>query len=109
MATIATQLLVGPNDHGCSMTLEEFLEADVVEGYRYELARGALEVTQVPNDPHRQVVTNLYDAIGRYRRMRPGVVLSYGGGSEFPKHEDVKDLLSLFVNEVYFGLRPSSV
>ena len=59
------------------MTLEEFLEADVVEGYRYESARGVLEVTQVPNYPHRQVVTNLYDAIGRYRRMRLGVVLSY--------------------------------
>jgi Uma2 family endonuclease len=83
MATIAAPLVIGPADHGCSMTLEEFLEADVVEGYRYELARGVLEVTQVPNDPHRQVVTNLYDAIGRYRRMRAGVVLSYGGCSEF--------------------------
>ena len=39
--------------------------------------------SQVPNYPHRQVVTNLYDAIARYRRMRPGVVLSYGGGSQF--------------------------
>ena len=83
MATIAAPLVIGPADHGSSMTLEEFLEADVVEGYRYELARGVLEVTQVPNDPHRQVVTNLYDAIARYRRMCPGRVLSYGGGAEF--------------------------
>jgi Uma2 family endonuclease len=27
--------------------------------------------------------TNLYDAISQYRRAHPGVVLSYGGGSEF--------------------------
>jgi Uma2 family endonuclease len=68
MATIAAPLVLGPADHGRTMTLDEFLEAEIEEGYRYELGRGVLEVTQVPNDPHRQVVTNLYDAIGRYRR-----------------------------------------
>lgn len=83
MAAIATPLCIGPADHGRTMTLEEFLQAEAQEGYRYELARGVLEVTQVPNDPHRQVVTNLYDAISQYRRAHPGVVLSYGGGSEF--------------------------
>ena len=83
MATVTTPLRIGPADHGLAMTLEEFLESEVEEGYRYELARGVLEVSQVPNDPHRQVVTNLYDSAGHYRRTRPGVVLSYGGGSEF--------------------------
>ncbi len=65
------------------MTLDEFLDADVVEGYRYELARGVLEVNQVANDPHGIVVCNLYDAAGRYRREHPGVIYRYGGGSEF--------------------------
>ena len=83
MAAIATPLCIGPADHGRTMTLEEFLDAEAEEGYRYELARGVLEATQVPNDPHRQVVTNLYDAISQYRRAHPGVVLSYEGGSEF--------------------------
>ena len=41
------------------MTLEEFREADVEEGYRYELARGVLEVTEVPNDPHGEIVWKL--------------------------------------------------
>jgi Uma2 family endonuclease len=83
MATITTPLRIGPADRGRTMTLEEFLDADVVEGYRYELARGVLEVNQVANDPHGQVVSNLYDAVGRYRRERPGIIRRYGGGNEF--------------------------
>ena len=83
MATVATPFRISPADHGRTMTLEEFMEADEGEGYRYELARGVLEVTEVPNDPHGDVVSNLFDSIGRYRRDHPGVVRRYGGGSEF--------------------------
>ena len=58
MATIAiaTPLRIGPADQGRTMTLEEFREAEETDGYRYELARGVLEVTEVPNDPHGVVV-----------------------------------------------------
>ena len=83
MATVAPPLLLTPADHGRTMKLDEFLEADVEQGYRYELGKGVLEVTQVPNPSHGQVVTKLYDAISQYRRTHPGVVLRYGGGSEF--------------------------
>ena len=72
MATVTTPLRIGPADHGRTMTLEEFLDADVEEGYRYELARGVLEVNEVPNDPHGGVVCNLYRAVGRYRRATSG-------------------------------------
>jgi Uma2 family endonuclease len=82
MATVATPHRIGPADRGRAMTLEEFLGAEVEEGYRYELASGVLEVTQVPNDPHFQVVTNLYIAIALYYRTHPGVILRFGGGSE---------------------------
>src|SRR3954452_1788199 len=81
MATVSMPLRIGLADHGRRMTLDEFLEAEVEEGYRYELARGVLEVTQVPNDPHFQVVTNLYLAIAMYFRAHPGVILRFGGGS----------------------------
>jgi Uma2 family endonuclease len=83
MATIATPLRISPADHGRTMTLEEFMEADVEEGYCYELARGVLEVNQVPNDPHGVVVCNLYRAVSRYDEKHPGVIHRYGGGSEF--------------------------
>ncbi len=83
MATIATPRRIGPADHGRAMTLDEFMEAEEADGYRYELARGVLEVTEVPNDPHGDVVSNLFDAMARYRRDHPGVIRRYGGGSEF--------------------------
>ena len=75
MATIATR--IGPADHGRAMTLEEFREAEEEEGYRYELARGVLEVTEVPERSARlQSSANLYQALGRYRcRPIPDVIL----------------------------------
>jgi Uma2 family endonuclease len=83
MATVAAPIRIGPPDRGRQMSLEEFLEADVIEGYRYELSRGVVEVTEVPNDPHGVVVANLYDTVSQYRRARPRKIIRYGGGSEF--------------------------
>jgi Uma2 family endonuclease len=86
MSTMATTaaLRIGPADHGRRMTLEEFLDADAEEGYRYELARGVLEVTYVPDEwPHGLIVCALYDAISRYRQAHPGVIYRYGGGNEY--------------------------
>ena len=83
MATITTPLRIGPTDHGRMMTLEEFLEAEEAERFRFELSRGVLEVTEVPDDPHGMVVANLYDTISRYRRDHPGFIHRYGGGNEF--------------------------
>src|SRR5262249_51467255 len=42
-----------------------------------------LEVTEVPNDPHGVVVSNLYDGVAWYRRDHPGYIYRYGGGNEF--------------------------
>jgi Uma2 family endonuclease len=83
MANVASPPRIGPTDQGRRMTLEEFLEAEEEEGYRYELARGVLEVVEVPNDPHGVVVCNLYTAVARYRGEHPGVIHRFGGGSEF--------------------------
>jgi len=80
MAT--TQVRIGPDDHGRRMTLEQFREAEEEEGYRYELARGVLEVAEVPNDPHWQILDNLHEAFSMHRRQHPGVILRIGHGSE---------------------------
>ena len=58
MATVSILLRIGPADQGRTMTLQEFLEAEEEEGYRYELARGVLEVSEVPNDLHGVIVSN---------------------------------------------------
>jgi len=81
MATVATR--IRPADNGRRMTLEEFREAETEEGYRYELARGVLEVTLVPGNRHGQVVSNLYTCIAIYHLAHPGFILRYGGGEEY--------------------------
>ncbi len=80
MATV--QIRVGPKDRGRSLTLAEFLEAERRVGYRYELARGILEVTNIPGIKHWQVLDNLHECFSRYRREYPRVIRLIGHGSE---------------------------
>ena len=81
MAT--AQVRIGPADQGREMTLEEFGDAEAEPGFRYELGRGALEVTEVPGRPHGKIVSNLYMAIARYHQEHPGSIDRFGGGGEF--------------------------
>jgi Uma2 family endonuclease len=82
MATI-TNLRLGPADHGRRLSLQEFWEAEETEGYRYELARGVLEVTHVPGDAHGLIVCFLYKLFARYDQDHPHVIERFGGASEF--------------------------
>jgi Uma2 family endonuclease len=77
-----TRIQIGPADHGRTMTLEEFLDAEEESGYRYELARGVLEVTEVPNDPHAKIVDNLHEALSAYRRLHAGLFYRIGHASD---------------------------
>ena len=81
MATITTRL--GPLDHGRQMTLEEFQEAEVEEGYRYELARGVFEVTNLADYPHRLIVCNMYRLAVVYEQANPRIIAEFGGGGDF--------------------------
>ena len=81
MSTLATR--ISPADHGRTMTLDEFRDAEVEEGYRYELARGVLEVTHVPGDPHGLIVWNILCAIAAHKQRHPGSIYRSGGASEF--------------------------
>jgi Uma2 family endonuclease len=80
MATVQTR--IGPADHGRRMTLDEFREAEEVPGYRYELARGVLEVSEIPGDAHGQIVDNLHEAFSLYRRDHADLILRIGHGSD---------------------------
>jgi hypothetical protein len=56
------------------VTLDAFLKAEVEEGCRDELARGVLEVTNVPNDPHGQFGFNLYRSLAIHDQAHPGQI-----------------------------------
>ena len=47
-----TIVKIGPADHGRRMSLKEFEHAKVQEGYLYELSRGIITLSDVPNRLH---------------------------------------------------------
>jgi Uma2 family endonuclease len=81
MATITRQR-IGPADHGRRMTLEEFLEADFEGGWLYELARGVIDVTEVPGINHGRIVDRVTEMFVVYRISHPGFINYRAGGGE---------------------------
>src|SRR5437660_5834201 len=81
MATI-TRRRIGPADHGQRMTLEEFIEADFEEGWLYELARGVIDVTEVPGPHHGRIVDRITSLFVLYRIAHPGRIDYRAGGGE---------------------------
>lgn len=80
MATITRR--VGPADHGQRMTLDEFIEADFEGGWLYELARGVIDVTEVPGPHHGRIVRRIAHLFMHYEDQHPGVINYGAGGGE---------------------------
>jgi Uma2 family endonuclease len=78
MATITRR--IGPADHGQRMTLDEFIEADFEEGWLYELARGVIDVTEVPGINHGRIVNRITLLFAAYMIQYPGRI-NYRAGS----------------------------
>ncbi len=76
------RIRIGPADHGRRMTLEAFIKADFVEGWLYELARGVVEVTQVPKPRHGRVVWRVARLFINYDERHPGIINYQAGGGE---------------------------
>lgn len=74
--------MVGPQDQGRRMSLEQFSRADPVPGYIYELGEGVVEVTNIPGMPHNSVVATIRDLLGYFRVLNPGIIKHIGGGVE---------------------------
>jgi Uma2 family endonuclease len=73
---------VGPEDNGRRMSLEEFAPAIGQPGYVYELARGVVVVSDIPNPPHFAVVTALRRQLNAYDLTNPGRIYGIAAGSE---------------------------
>src|SRR3954465_10114607 len=78
MATMTRR--IGPSDPGRRLSLDEFVEADWEEGWLYELARGVVDVTEVPAPNHGRIVCRLAPLFIDYDKQHPGVI-TYGAGS----------------------------
>ena len=77
-----TQLRIGPHDIGRKMTLDEFREAEEQPGYLYELARGVLDVVEVPRDEHGRVIHRLHRLLILHDLHTPGPIAWIGHGSD---------------------------
>lgn len=82
MSLVATKAQIGPADHGRRMPLSEFDEAEVVEGYHYELDRGVIVVSDVPGIPHYLIVQALLDLLFTYKLSHRSIVHSISGGGD---------------------------
>jgi Uma2 family endonuclease len=71
---MTTAVTIGPKDHGRRMTLEEFMAADNVEGYQYELIDGRLYVSPVPDLPAGRVELWILGLLMRYAWDHPEVI-----------------------------------
>lgn len=76
------KILVGPEDNGRRMTLKDFDKAKVKPGYLYELSRGVITVSDVPDWPHQFQVDEAREQLSAHRHRHPEqiVVMSEGSG-----------------------------
>ena len=81
MAT-TTLLKIGPADRGRRLSLAEFAEAELTDGWLYELARGVIEVTEVPGPNHGRIVDRLARLFILYDVAHPGRIQYRAGGGE---------------------------
>lgn len=73
---------VGPQDHGKRMSLDDFDRAIPMEGHLYELAKGVIEVSEVPNLKHGEVVRAVRKAVERYDDDHPGIITYTATGAD---------------------------
>lgn len=82
MVSAPSALRIGSADHGRRLTLEEFIDAEFEEGWLYELARGVVEVTEVPGPWHGRIVMRLARMFVLYNEQHPGVIHYQAGCGE---------------------------
>ncbi len=70
MAT-ASPRFIGRTDDGLRVSFEDFIAADFEEGGLYELARGVVVVTEVPNLTHGRIVERLSSLFVLYGTANP--------------------------------------
>jgi len=71
---------LGPNDHGRTMSLEEFADAEGEPGHSYELAAGVVHVVEVPGLPHGLILWELDRQLHAWAATHPGVIRYQASG-----------------------------
>ncbi len=64
------------------MSLDDFDTASAREGRLYELSRGVINVTDVPNEPHGGIVHDIHTQLTAYLLKNPNVIYRIAAGSD---------------------------
>jgi Uma2 family endonuclease len=78
----AQTIKIGPADHGRRMSLADFEYAEVQEGRLYELGRGVIIVSDVPNPRHFVQLNAIRRQFSAYDVAHPGRIHGIAGGAE---------------------------
>jgi Putative restriction endonuclease len=73
---------IGPADHGRPMSLADFEHAEVQEGYLYELSRGVITMSDVPNRLHILLLNSIKHQLYSFLVAHPGLICLMLTGSE---------------------------
>ncbi len=77
-----TTIKVGPQDAGRRMSLADFDTAEAQPGYNYELSKGVVVVSDVPNPPHLAQLNAIRRQLAAYDLTNPNVIHAIAGGGE---------------------------
>jgi len=73
---------LSPKDDGRQMSLDDFDEAEVQEGYHYELSRGIITVSDVPGLKHFAMLNEVRRQLSKYDLDHAGKIFGIAGGAE---------------------------
>ncbi len=74
-------------DRGRELTLEEFLDAEYEQGYKYEIIEGRLDVSPEADSPHQYIRDWLFLVLHAYSVLHPEALNRVaGGGRVFVPH-----------------------
>lgn len=76
------KIKLGPEHQGKRMSLKQFEPAEVQEGYLYELARGIVVVSDVPDYPHALQISVVRDELWEYKRTHLDLIHAILGTME---------------------------
>ncbi|MGB9626396.1 MAG: Uma2 family endonuclease [Phycisphaerae bacterium] len=75
------------------MTADEYFQAELPEGYRYELVEGVVEISPPPGTQHDDGLERLAELLFDYRKAHPGSIAKIGlkAGVVIPGKETVRE------------------
>jgi Uma2 family endonuclease len=82
MILTKTKVKIGPRHHGRKMSLRAFEFAETEEGHLYELARGYIVVSDVPNFAHMRQAAYIRNHAAHYAIENPGRIYEVIGTME---------------------------